>query len=68
LPFNAFFLAMAHWQLGEKEKARDWYAQAVSWMDEHGTTEDLKHFRAEAEELLGILNAQPAPQQPATKP
>src|SRR5262249_40805106 len=26
-----FFLAMAHWQLGERSQARDWYAQAVQW-------------------------------------
>src|SRR5439155_17525669 len=28
-----FFLAMAHWQLGEKDEARNWYDQAVEWMD-----------------------------------
>jgi serine/threonine protein kinase/Flp pilus assembly protein TadD len=32
---NAFFLAMAHWQLGEKDKARDWYDKAVDWMEKN---------------------------------
>ena len=57
-PYNAtngFFLAMAHWHLGEKDKARTWFDKAVQWMDK-GLPEntDLKRFRAEAAELLGI--------------
>src|SRR5262249_40032431 len=31
--FGWFFLAMAHWQLGDKQEARKWYEQAVKWMD-----------------------------------
>jgi tetratricopeptide (TPR) repeat protein len=50
-----FFLAMASWQLGDKDQARQWYAKAVSWMEEHRPKdEELARFRAEAEELLGI--------------
>src|SRR5439155_17573706 len=30
---NGFFLAMAHWQLGEKDKARAWFDKSVQWMD-----------------------------------
>jgi serine/threonine-protein kinase len=52
---NYCFLAMAHWQLGEKDKARTWYDQAVAWMDQHKPQdEELRRFRAEAAELLGI--------------
>jgi serine/threonine protein kinase/tetratricopeptide (TPR) repeat protein len=52
---NGFFLAMAHWQLGAKDKAREWFAKAVQWM-EKGNKENaqLKRFRAEAAELLGV--------------
>jgi hypothetical protein len=52
---EGFFLAMAHWQLGEKDKAREWFARSVQWM-EKGTKEDaeLKRFRAEAAGLLGV--------------
>jgi uncharacterized protein HemY len=32
--YDLFFLAMAHWQLGDKEQARQWYDKAVQWMDE----------------------------------
>jgi tetratricopeptide (TPR) repeat protein len=57
-PFNAnegFFLAMAHWRLGEKDKAREWFARAVQWMEKVNTASDeLKRFRAEAAELLGV--------------
>jgi len=53
--FDWFFLAMAHWQLGEKEKARTRFDQAVQWMDKHQPSdEELRRFRAEAAELLGI--------------
>ena len=57
-----FPMAMAHWQMGNKEAARKWYDQAVAWTDknqealkksrfEWGT---LSRFRAEAAELLEI--------------
>jgi tetratricopeptide (TPR) repeat protein/serine/threonine protein kinase len=50
-----FFLAMAHWQLGQKDKARRWYGRSVRWMDEHDPqNEELRRFRAEAEALLGM--------------
>jgi tetratricopeptide (TPR) repeat protein len=53
--FNAFFLAMAHWQLGKKDEARKSYDRAVQWMEKYQPkNEELVRFRAEAEELLKI--------------
>jgi eukaryotic-like serine/threonine-protein kinase len=53
--FNTFFLAMARWQLGDKEQACTWYGRAVRWMEKHQPeNEELRRFRAEAAELLGI--------------
>jgi Flp pilus assembly protein TadD len=57
-----FFLAMARWQLGEREEARRWYGRAVDWMNEneHELAKDkIRHpelirFRTEAAELLKI--------------
>jgi serine/threonine protein kinase/Flp pilus assembly protein TadD len=50
-----FFLAMAHWQLGEKERARKWFDQAVQWMDKNKPKDkELGRLRAEAAELLGV--------------
>jgi tetratricopeptide (TPR) repeat protein/serine/threonine protein kinase len=50
-----FFLAMAHWQLGDKGKARQWYQKAVQWMDQnHPKNDQLRRFRAETEELVGV--------------
>ena len=49
-----FVLAMAHWQLGDKDKAAQWYERAVGWMEK--TRADgriLRHVRAEAAALLG---------------
>jgi eukaryotic-like serine/threonine-protein kinase len=55
--FDWFFLAMAHWQLGEKDKAREWYDRAAEWMDKNQpTNEELLRFRAEAAELLAVEN------------
>ena len=57
-----FFLAMAHWQLKQKDEACTFYDRAVAWMDKnqealktnrHGW-EELNRFRAEAAELLEI--------------
>jgi tetratricopeptide (TPR) repeat protein len=57
-----FFLAMAHWQLGEKDHARTRFDQAVGWMDKHQPTDkELLHFRAEAAALLGVKDSPPPP-------
>jgi serine/threonine protein kinase len=52
--FDWFFLAMAHWHLGDKDQARRRYGQAVQWMEKNRPEdEELRGFRAEAAELLG---------------
>jgi eukaryotic-like serine/threonine-protein kinase len=53
--FDWFFLAMAHWQLGDKEQARERYDQALQWMDSNRPQDaELGRFRAEAAALLGV--------------
>jgi serine/threonine protein kinase/tetratricopeptide (TPR) repeat protein len=49
-----FFLAMAHWRLGDKDQGRKWYARAVQSMKDKKKQQDeeLRRFRAEAAELL----------------
>jgi hypothetical protein len=59
LAFDLFFLAMSHHQLGETARARDYYDWAIRWMGPQRRLsaecdEDLKLFRAEAEEVLRI--------------
>jgi hypothetical protein len=50
-----FFLAMSHWQLGNRNEARRWYDKAAQKIDERGTADgELIRFRAEAAELLGV--------------
>jgi tetratricopeptide (TPR) repeat protein len=50
-----FFLAMAHWQLGDKDQARKWYDQAVRWTEKNRPNdEELRRFRTEAAGLLGV--------------
>jgi tetratricopeptide (TPR) repeat protein len=62
LSFNGFFLAMAHRQLGKKDEARRQYDRAVRWMEHNRQVlekdrqhqEELRRFRSEAAELLGV--------------
>ncbi len=57
-----FFLAMAHWQLKNKEEARKWYDKAVAWTEKSKPDdEELRRFRAEAAELLGIVKNEKKP-------
>jgi tetratricopeptide (TPR) repeat protein len=50
-----FFLAMAHWRLGDKEQARKWYDKAVEWTDKNRPGDpELRRFREEAAEVLGV--------------
>jgi tetratricopeptide (TPR) repeat protein len=53
-----FVLAMAHWRLGERDTARAWYDKATAWMAKNQPrNEELRRFRAEAEELMGLGGA-----------
>jgi serine/threonine protein kinase/tetratricopeptide (TPR) repeat protein len=65
--YRWFFLAMAHWQLEHRDEARKAYDRAVNWMKELPNnpelnwppgkgpgTDELRRFRAEAANLLGI--------------
>jgi uncharacterized protein HemY len=53
---DGFFLAMAHWRLGDHEQARRWYEQGVKWMEKNRPLdEELRRLRTEAVTLLGLL-------------
>ena len=63
--FDWFFLAMAQWQLNNKDEARTWYDKAVEWTEKNKPgDEELLRFRAEAAELLEIPIKPPAEKQP----
>jgi len=48
------FLAMAHWQKGDRLQARQWYDKAVAWIEANRpANEEYDRFRAEAAEVLG---------------
>jgi tetratricopeptide (TPR) repeat protein len=57
--FDAFFLAMAHWQRGEKEVAGNWLAKAATWMDENSPNDpELIEIGREAESLVVLDSLQ----------
>jgi serine/threonine protein kinase/WD40 repeat protein/tetratricopeptide (TPR) repeat protein len=50
---SRFFLAMAHWQLGDRARAKQYYDAAVSWAEQHEAgREETCRFCAEAAALL----------------
>ena len=52
---HRMFFAMAYWQLGDRQKARELYAQGAAWITEHRkNSEGQLRFRGEAEELMEI--------------
>jgi serine/threonine protein kinase/tetratricopeptide (TPR) repeat protein len=51
--FDWFHLAMAHWDLGEKKKARQLYDKAALWMEEH-RDHSWDQLREEAAALLEL--------------
>jgi uncharacterized protein HemY len=65
-----FFLALAHGRLGDKAQARQWYDQALRWMQQHKPAdEELRRFRPEAAALLGLPDppTPPGPEAPPAK-
>jgi tetratricopeptide (TPR) repeat protein len=53
--YDWFFLAMAHWQLGDKKQAREWYEKGAKGMQTMRPEQyDLPGFKAEADVLLRI--------------
>jgi tetratricopeptide (TPR) repeat protein len=53
--FDWFFLAMIHWRMGRKERARDWYNKAAHWSRlQSRSVEELYRFEVEAAEALGL--------------
>jgi tetratricopeptide (TPR) repeat protein len=53
--FQWFLLAMAHWQIDQKDEARSWFDKANEWMQFNQSDDDhLRRVHAEAAELLGI--------------
>lgn len=48
-----FVLAMAHWQLDDKEEARRWYDKAVRWIEKQPSpNEELQRIQDEAAKLV----------------
>lgn len=53
--YDFLFLAMAHWQLGDKDQAREWYQKATAQRPKT-KNEELSHIQDEAAGLLEVPN------------
>src|SRR5205823_85979 len=63
--YDGFFLAMSHWQLGDRDAARNYFARGVEWMEKNRPQDaELRRFRAEAVGLLGIKEREAMPPKP----
>ena len=68
-PFDLFFLAMCHHQLGDEAKARDCYDRASKWLDARRAglspawAAELTEFEAEARSLLAVQEVSPKKKQ-----
>ena len=56
---DSLFLAMAYWQLGQKDEAQDRYNQAIARMKDEQPNDELLRMRAEADMLMGIGTQKP---------
>jgi tetratricopeptide (TPR) repeat protein len=67
---DRLFLAMTHWQLGDKTEASKWYEEAIAEIGQEETTNTLLNdLRQEAEQLLGITTSPtPAEERPNNEP
>jgi tetratricopeptide (TPR) repeat protein len=58
--FDGFFLAVAHWQLGNQAFARSWYDDAATALEKIKPQDEAPYrFRAEAAALMGIATPPP---------
>jgi tetratricopeptide (TPR) repeat protein len=59
-PYDWFFLAMIHWQQGDRAEAHAWFDKSVAWMYTNTLmTEELIRYQAEAAAMLGREDAKP---------
>jgi tetratricopeptide (TPR) repeat protein len=57
--YDWFFLAMAHWKLGDAKEARQWYDRAVQGVEKNPpNSEELRLFHTEAADALGMKSNQ----------
>jgi tetratricopeptide (TPR) repeat protein len=64
-PADWFFVAMAHFEMGDDRAAREWYDKACDWMEAHDPQNDeFRRFQSEAAGLLQIGDSEPLPSPP----
>src|SRR5262249_22150562 len=56
---DCFCLAMTRWQQGNHQEARQWFDQAITWIERTRSDDaEVRRFHAEAAALLGLAGPQ----------
>ncbi len=67
VPHNWLFIAMAHWQLDQKDHAEQWYDKSLAWQQANKVAAkadtELRGFYAEAAKLMDSAQTKPAADQ-----
>ena len=58
MPYNWLFVAMAHWQLDHKEKAKQWCDTSRAWQTTNAAKADAEPFLRRCAELMGATAAE----------
>lgn len=65
VPHNWLFIAMAHWQMDQKDKAKQWYDKSLAWQtanaDAAKADAELQGFFTEAAKLMAADPEEPKP-------
>jgi eukaryotic-like serine/threonine-protein kinase len=57
---DCFFLAMTRWHEGKRDEARQWFDQAIAWIQRTKPGDpELRRFHVEAASLLGLPGPEP---------
>jgi len=59
---DCFFLAMTRWHQGKRDEARQWFDQAIAWIERTRSEDpEVRRFHAEAAGLMGLPGPGPRP-------
>ena len=59
--WEGFILAMAHWQVGDKDRAKAYYVRSAAWLEEGVASNEYLRLRMLRDEAAALLGVMPSP-------